>query len=219
MEENLSTPTFRRLPAEKQERLLAVAKKAFSETGFAGTSINVIAESAGISIGSLYKYFRSKEDLFLAIIEQGRGVLEEVLGGIVGTDAPVPVRIENLLRAAVEYSRKDPEFVRIYIDCTTQGLAPLAARLSSRIESIAAEAYGRLIREAQARGDVDPSLDPSITAFCLDNLLLMLQYSFGCDYYGERLALFAGRAAVEDVDATIRSSARFISNALGLRQA
>ncbi|HEY9595399.1 MAG TPA: TetR/AcrR family transcriptional regulator, partial [Spirochaetia bacterium] len=215
MQESLATSTFHRLPIEKQQRLLSVAKKAFADGGYAETSINDIAVTAGISIGSLYKYFRSKEDLFLTIIEEGRGVLEEVLGGIVDSDQPVLARIESLLRAAIEYSRKDPDFVRIYIDCTTQGLAPLAARLSNRIESIAAEAYRKLIAAGQARGEIDPELDPSVAAFCLDNLFLMLQYSFGCDYYRERLALFAGTRLADDAEAMVKASARFIANALG----
>lgn len=218
MQDSLATATFRRLPAEKQKRLLSVAKKAFAAGGYAETSINHIAATAGISIGSLYKYFRSKEDLFLTVIEEGRAVLEDVVGGVVRTHQPLPKQIESLLRAAIEYSRRDPEFVRIYIDCTTQGLAPLAARLSNRIEGITAEAYRALIAEAQARGEVDPSLDPGAAAFCLDNLLLMLQYSFGCDYYCDRLALFAGKELANDTEAMIAASARFIANALGYRR-
>jgi len=74
-------------------------------------------------------------------------------------------------RAAARYSAEDPDFVRIYIDCTTQGLAPLTARLSRSIESIAAQAYRRLLADAQQKGEIDASLDPAIAAFCLDNLL------------------------------------------------
>ena len=213
------TPTFERLPEEKKKRLLTVAKKAFAETGFAATSINFIAASAGISIGSLYKYFRSKEDLFLTIIEQGRDLLEEVLGGIVNAPEALPAKIERLLQAAVSYSEKDPDFVSIYIDCTTQGLAALAARLSKSIESIAAEAYRKVIMEAQGRGEIDPAMDPGLAAFCLDNLLLMLQYSFGCRYYRERLAQFAGPGASADPALVITTTAAFISRALGYRAA
>jgi hypothetical protein len=112
----------------------------------------------------------------------------------------------------VSYSEKDPDFVGIYIDCTTQGLAPLAARLSKSIESIAAEAYRKVIMEAQARGEIDPDMNPGLAAFCLDNMLLMLQYSFGCRYYKERLSLFAGPA---DPEMVISTTARFISRAFG----
>jgi AcrR family transcriptional regulator len=215
MDEQYFTSTFGRLPTEKQERLLAIAKHAFAEGGFAATSVNTIAAAAGISIGTLYRYFRSKEDLFLAIIGQGHDLLQNVLGGIVTGADPLPAKIERLLNAAVSYSEQDPDFVKIYIDCTTQGLAPLAARLSRSIEGIAADAYRRLLADAQARGEIDPALDTSVAAFCLDNLLLMLQYSFGCGYYRERLALFAGPRALSDPRTVIMGSMRFIANALG----
>ncbi len=215
MEEQYFTATFGRLPLEKQERLLTIAKQAFAKGGFAATSVNAIAAAAGISIGTLYKYFRSKEDLFLTIIGQGHDLLQNVLEGIVGGTDLLPAKIERLLQAAVAYSEQDPDFVKIYIDCTTQGLAPLAARLSRSIESIAADAYRRLLSEAQARGEIDPALDTSVAAFCLDNLLLMLQYSFGCGYYRERLALFAGSTALSDPQTVIKGSMHFIANALG----
>jgi AcrR family transcriptional regulator len=213
MDEQYFTSTFGRLPAQKQEHLLTTAKHAFAEGGFAATSVNTIAAAAGISIGTLYKYFRSKEDLFLAIIGQGHDLLQNVLEGIVNGADSLLAKLERLLNAAVSYSEQDPDFVKIYIDCTTQGLAPLAARLSRSIESIAADAYRRLLSDAQQRGEIDPALDTSIAAFCLDNLLLMLQYSFGCGYYRERLALFAG-SALADPQTVIRGSMRFIANAL-----
>ena len=219
MDEQYHTGTFGRLPAEKKERFFTIAKHAFAEGGFAATSVNTIAAVAGISIGTLYRYFRSKEDLFLAIIGQGHDLLQVVLEAIVGSPDPLPAKIERLLNAAVSYSEKDPDFVKIYIDCTTQGLAPLAARLSRSIESIAADAYGRLLKDAQSRGEIDPDLDTSVAAFCLDNLLLMLQYSFGCGYYRERLALFAGSLALSDPRTVIRGTMRFIANALGCASA
>ena len=43
----------------------------------------------------------------------------------------------------------------------------------------------------------------------------MVQYSYGCAYYQERLALFVGQAAAADVESLIRGSMRLIANALG----
>ena len=210
-----SKPTFRRLPVEKRNRLLAVAKSAFAETGYSATNINRIAEKAGISIGAIYKYFRSKEDLFLTVVEQGHDLLKEVVDGIVGSGGTIMEKVEQIVRSAIAYSLRDPEFVRIYIDCTTQGLAPLAARLSRSIESVAAEAYRRMIVEAQRTGEVDAGLDPGIAAFCLDNLFLMLQYSYGCGYYTERLGQFTGGAM--DTEAMVAGVLRFIANGLARR--
>ena len=59
----------------KAEANLSAALRHFAEKGFNGTSINALAREAGISIGSLYSYFPSKEDLFLSLVAQGQDSL------------------------------------------------------------------------------------------------------------------------------------------------
>ena len=60
-------------------------------------------------------------------------------------------------------------------------------------------------------------LDERITSFCIDNLLVMLQFSCTSDYYKERLKIFAGDDALEDDEKIINGIMRFIRGALGPR--
>jgi AcrR family transcriptional regulator len=53
-----------------RQRLLAGAKECFVRKGYGGTVVGEIAEAAGISIGSFYKYVRSKEDLLWLLAEE-----------------------------------------------------------------------------------------------------------------------------------------------------
>ncbi len=67
--------------ADKREEVLDIASENFLSKGFDGTSINVMAREAGISKESIYRYFGSKEDLFMAVVERelsfyGNGMLE-----------------------------------------------------------------------------------------------------------------------------------------------
>ncbi|MES2604379.1 MAG: TetR/AcrR family transcriptional regulator [Pseudomonadota bacterium] len=67
--------------ADKREEVLDIASENFLSKGFDGTSINVMARDAGISKESIYRYFGSKEDLFMAVVERelsfyGNGMLE-----------------------------------------------------------------------------------------------------------------------------------------------
>jgi AcrR family transcriptional regulator len=55
---------FDKIPKEKRDRILSVAIKEFADNGFENTSIQQIAKKAGISVGSVYKYFENKETLF-----------------------------------------------------------------------------------------------------------------------------------------------------------
>lgn len=56
----------------KEKRILAAALKVFSENGYSGTSMDVIATEAGLSKPTLYQYFDSKEQLFATMMLQKR---------------------------------------------------------------------------------------------------------------------------------------------------
>jgi len=208
------TPTFDRISEDKRERVLECAKKAFARHGYAGANVNQMAREAGISVGSLYQYFRTKENLFLTLIEESHGTLTGVIDEIFSRVPGFFDRVEALLRAAVEWSRKDPDLLNLYIACTTEELAPLAAKLSGRIESVAAERYRQMVAEAKKRGEVDEGVSEAAAAFCLDNLFLIVQFSFGSAYYRERLGLFLGSHAVDDAEVVIRGVMDFIRRAL-----
>jgi AcrR family transcriptional regulator len=68
--------------AEKKANILASAFRAFGERGFARTTMKTIARQAGIAPGSIYIYFRDKQALFDATVEQG---WEQFLSELAGT--------------------------------------------------------------------------------------------------------------------------------------
>jgi AcrR family transcriptional regulator len=57
------------LMARKRDVILKTALAAFLEDGYAGSSVNRIAENAGVSIKTLYRHFDNKDDLFVAVIQ------------------------------------------------------------------------------------------------------------------------------------------------------
>ena len=209
------TGTFARLPSDKRARVLEAAKRAFAANGYSGANVNKIAAEAGISVGSMYKYFRTKEDLFLALIEDFHRLIESSIDAILARETRFLARVEALLRAAAETSAADPENVRIYICCTTEELAPLAARLSGNIEAASAGRYRAMVVEAQAKGEVDPSVDPAWAAFFLDDLFLLLQYSYGSEYYRERLRVFLGVPELPDPGTAVARLLGLAARALG----
>jgi TetR/AcrR family transcriptional regulator len=209
------TPIFDRISEDKRQRVLFSAKKAFAQSGFMGANVNEIAKDAGISVGALYKYFRSKEDIFLAIIEASRERLESTLNAILEGEATFYGRVAAILRAAVDSSSADPDMVRIYIACTTQELEPLAGGLALRIESAAAEKYSAMVARAREQGEIHPPCDDRTAAFCLDDLFLSLQFSYGSSYYHERLKIFLGGTIPEDPEDLVQALLAFIGMALG----
>src|SRR5210317_1665414 len=61
-------PRFKKLPAEKRERILEASAKEFAAHGYDGASLNRILDEAGISKGAAYYYFDDKADLYATTI-------------------------------------------------------------------------------------------------------------------------------------------------------
>ncbi|HRP08074.1 MAG TPA: phosphoenolpyruvate carboxylase, partial [Gemmatimonadales bacterium] len=64
-------PKFLRRPADRPVEILAAALNCFAERGFAATTMAEIAAAAGVTAGTIYRYFPSKEALVEALVESG----------------------------------------------------------------------------------------------------------------------------------------------------
>lgn len=208
---------FDKLSPEKRQRILDTATSEFASRGFAAANINVIAQRAEISIGSMYNYFESKEALFLTVGENGYALIEATLSRIDMEQGDIFDKFERMLRAVQTYSRKYPELNQIYLDMASEGLAHLSRQLSRKMETITAVYFKKLIAEAKAQNLIDPDLDDPVTAFCLDNLIVTLQYSYTSEYFSERMKIFAGDDALTNDEKIIQGMMRFIRGALSKR--
>jgi TetR/AcrR family transcriptional regulator len=206
--------TFDNISEDRRQKVLSVALSEFAANGYNATNINTIAKKAGISIGSMYSYFESKEALFLTAVDKGYHLLEGALKEIDFENGDIFEAFEKLLRASRQYAINYPELNQIYLDATTQGLASLSSKLSKQMESITAELYCNIINKAKERGIISPDADTQLLSFCLDNLIVMFQFSFTSDYYKERMKIFLGPEAMENEERIIQGVLRFIKKAL-----
>lgn len=135
----ITSPALRRRPKQvrgqrRVEQLLEVAERTFAEVGFEQTTTNMIAERAGVSIGSLYQFFSSKESILEAMAEryvlQMREMLEAQLPEL--TAANYRQRIDTLLKLIIKHQDDRPYFL--------QCLA--ANRLSPVLERIVEDMHG-----------------------------------------------------------------------------
>jgi AcrR family transcriptional regulator len=132
------TPVRRLRRPERREQLLAAATQAFARAGFAATSLDDIAQAAGISRVLLYRHFDSKTDLYRAVLDRGIARLTAA----VGTRDYTYASIDALLAAAAEdpdgfrllfhHAAREPEF-RPQMDRFHKGMVATARRELAKI--------------------------------------------------------------------------------------
>ena len=215
--ESLCKAAFDKIPKEKRDRILNVAIEEFANNGFENTSILQIAKKSGISVGSVYKYFENKETLFSMVVREGLSSIEELLMSLAGSSEDILVKAEKIIRSLLEYSRQNPELVKLYCQLTTSDNSAFLNSLSQRIEAVSASVYTATISKAQDTGDVRDDISPAFFAFLLDNIFMMLQFSTACDYYKERFYIYTGKQATESDDLIVEQTLKFLKAAFNFK--
>lgn len=205
--------TFEKTTEERRQKVLEIATMEFATNGYNSTNINGIASKAGISIGALYSYFASKEDLFLAVVNKAYSVLETALKEVLENSVSAPEMIRKMLKASREYALRFPELNQLYLELTTQSLSRMSDRLSGQIETITVGLYRDVLKRAKDEGKIGSDVDINAAAFCIENIVVMYQFSFSADYYKERMKIFIGDKA-RDTAQTEEAIASFIERAI-----
>jgi AcrR family transcriptional regulator len=96
-------------------RIVEAARERFLHQGVDGASLREIAREAGTSIGMVYYYFPTKDDLLLAVIEEVYGTFSEDLVLALEPDAPVEERIRRFYARVAAMSDREFTIVRIVL--------------------------------------------------------------------------------------------------------
>jgi AcrR family transcriptional regulator len=99
----------------RREEILTQAARLFAERGFSDTDTQLLAESIGVGKGTVYRYFPSKRELFLAAADRVMRMLREhVDAGTDNIDDPLE-RIQMGIRLFLGFFNENPEFVELLI--------------------------------------------------------------------------------------------------------
>lgn len=208
-----ASETFHKISEEKQQKILDAALNEFAQYGYSEANINKIAERAGISVGSIYKYFNDKQSLYLMIVNYSADTLKEVLSQIIGQNDDFFTMVEKIIGAIQEYSKIYENLFKLYNEMTAENNFELTWKTAGSVEGVTADLYSSLIVKAQESGAVRKDLDPRYFAFFLDNLFVMLQFSYSCDYYKERLKMFVDEDVLQDDVMMCKQLMQFIKGA------
>lgn len=207
---------YKKLEDQTIDAILEAGIDEFVEKGLQGAAMSSIAKKSGVSVGVIYKYFTDKDTFFLRCLDHSLELLNDVLREAVAEVEDLQGCIRKIVAALISNSKIHSNYNAMYNEIMSGSCRKYAKDLVNRIEGRSAEAYRGLIEQAQKNGQITTETDAGILAFFFDNLLMMLQFSYSCDYYKDRMKLFCGDAA-DDENVMADSLTRFIEAALQMK--
>lgn len=149
MDETVAVPRWRRRSDARPAEIAEAALELFVEHGFAGTRMEAIAKRAGVTKGTLYLYFPSKEDLFRAVVTENvlpnlelgeklvaehTGSASELLGLLVrrSWELMQTSRTQCMPKLLLAEGKNFPELARFYVDEVVQRVRRLFTSVIER---------------------------------------------------------------------------------------
>lgn len=209
---------YKKLDDDTINNILETGIDEFASNGLDRANINVIAKKSGVSVGVIYKYYRDKDNFFLACVRHSLKLLEQVLRDTFSEETDLMTCIRRVVYALLDHSKKHKNYNVMYNEITSGSCKQYAAVLAKEIESCTALVYEQFMENAKRSGEACINIDSHMLAFFFDNLLMMLQFSYSCDYYRERMKIFCGADVLDNEEKVAEEFIRFIGAALGRRQ-
>ena len=196
-------PKWQRRAEDRPREICAAALEVFAEKGFAAAKLDEIAKRAGVSKGTLYLYFKDKEDLFRAVVRDTVAPnIDAIQAAVMAAGLPFAQLVPMFLGRFADLATRLPVgAVAKMVIGESRNFPELAKVWHDQVASKALAMLAGLIENAQEKGEVR-SGDPRLHAFTLMGPMLM-----GVLYH-ETLEPVGG--APLDIDALARQHAETV---------
>ncbi len=147
----------RRLP------IFDAAVKVFAEKGFARATVEEIARQAGIAKGTIYNNYKSKRELFLALLEEGIDRLEAAVNREVARKETVLAKLEALISAQLGFFEEYRDYCKILLS-EVWGLGHRWEEQVQRLRSGYFQTIRELLEKGQEEGVIRRDLEAETAA-------------------------------------------------------
>ena len=172
--------------ARSRARLLDAARQVFEDAGFREARVSDIAQGAGLSHGSFYHYFDSKEQVFREVAEAQEALLSAPPDGAGDAEPEELTKFERIRRANRLYLERYRASSRI------MGVIEEVARYDGHVHEARmrrqkelTDRAERAIRRLQRDGDADPAVDPEIAALALGSMVTRVAELWLVEHWGD----------------------------------
>jgi TetR/AcrR family transcriptional regulator, fatty acid metabolism regulator protein len=145
---------------EKRARILDAAVKVFAERGFHSATVAEIARGAGVADGTIYLYFKGKDDLLLRLFDEKMTELVEEVKAALAQESSAPGKLRRFIQLHLALVERNPDLASVLIVELRQSAQFLKAadrqKLAAYVDLIA-----DVVRGGQERGELDGGISPA----------------------------------------------------------
>ena len=168
---------FKAIRQERKAQILAAARRLFAQQGFHGTKISDIAEAVGVSQGTIYHYFNSKDDLFMSIFSTWAEQLEEAVNGLPDVPLSATQKLWMMNHLAASFLQADRDLLPVFVEFCAYALHnPKAAANFRAVFQGMQHSAARILAEGIDSGEfreIDTETLSLLPLVVLDGLILL----------------------------------------------
>jgi TetR/AcrR family fatty acid metabolism transcriptional regulator len=183
-------------PEGKRERILDAAVKVFAAEGFYNAKVSQIAQAAGVADGTIYLYFKSKDDLLINLFEDRMERVNANLREAISTASSAVDRLRRIVKLhleLVEQNRDMAEVISVELRQSSKFIREYAnPKFAEFLRTIA----GAVV-EGQRAGELRSNIDPYIFARALFGALDEIALAWLVKHPGSKASIDLPRAAAE----------------------
>ena len=147
--------------------ILDAAIQLFSTHGFDGVSMRQIAESAGVSKANIYHHFKSKEALYLAIMNESARNLSALVESLATGEGEIGQALETFVSAHLDHLFENQAIIRLVLREGWSGEDTASQRLTARVMEGIFEQMKGIFQAGQDCNILRKDLDPGLCALVL----------------------------------------------------
>ena len=182
-------------PAEgKRDRILEAAIKVFAAEGFYNAKVSQIAQQAGVADGTIYLYFKSKDDLLINLFEDRMERVNANLREAIETESSAVARIKRIVKLHLELVEQNRDMAEVISVELRQSSKFIREYSNPKFAEFLRTIAGAVV-EGQRAGELRSDVDPYIFARALFGALDEIAVAWLIKHPGSKATIDLPRAA------------------------
>lgn len=161
---------------DRKEKIIEAAERSFASFGYKATTMDSVARIANVGKGTIYTFFKNKEELFYEIMNQFIQKVKKVALGAIHENDNFFVNLHRALYCVLEFRKEHQLTIKLTQEIKEVGTMQAQDALA-KVEDAILSFLESFIKEAADKGDIK-SCDPKVTAFVILRLYIALVFDW-----------------------------------------